>query len=305
MKLKYYSEKKLKKEIATIISKYLHLKKYNFFSFGLKVIILIIILIIYSKFAFAISNIDPNYKYAWGDTIGWVNFGCDNCNLNIGDDKITGYAWSQNYGWINFSPSNGGVLNDGNGNLSGYAWGENLGWIDFSNVRINPSTGEFSGYAIIIENPRGTINFDCLNCKIKTYWRTNVTLSTTTSRIFQYSIAPPQKISTSTIRTISELITELFKKEEFFQTSQNIITPLTLDSKLLDIPTKILSFEQQQLKISTSIPFIAFESKPTNTKQLVIKKQTPTKLTILFYYLGQVLILIGIGLIIIFILNKI
>jgi hypothetical protein len=49
-------------------------------------------------------------------------------------------------------PTNGGVFNDGQGNLSGYAWGEGLGWIDFSNVKIDPNTGEFAGYALILKD---------------------------------------------------------------------------------------------------------------------------------------------------------
>jgi len=117
------------------------------------------------------GTIDSNYKYAWGENTGWVNFGCFYCNVRVSDERLTGYAWSENYGWINLSPTNGGVRNDGNGNLSGYAWGENLGWIDFSNVKIDPNTGKFSGYAIILGGPGGKINFDCSNCTVITSWR--------------------------------------------------------------------------------------------------------------------------------------
>jgi hypothetical protein len=118
---------------------------------------------------------DSVYKYAWGENIGWVNFNPTHGNVDVSDTKITGYAWSENYGWINLSPTNGGVFNDGNGNLSGYAWGEGLGWIDFSNVKINPNTGEFSGYAVILKDG-SKINFDCTNCKVKTEWRKTVPL---------------------------------------------------------------------------------------------------------------------------------
>jgi hypothetical protein len=116
------------------------------------------------------ARIDSVYKYAWGENIGWVNFNPTHGNVDVSDTKITGYAWSENYGWINLEPTNGGVFNDGNGNLSGYAWGENLGWIDFSNVKIDPNTGEFSGYAVILKDG-SKINFDCANCKVKTEWR--------------------------------------------------------------------------------------------------------------------------------------
>ena len=124
-------------------------------------------------FVFSASNcqsMDSNFKFAWGENIGWINFNPTYGNVKVCDDEILGYAWSENYGWINLNPTNGGVLNDGNGNLSGYAWGENLGWIDFSNVKIDPTTGEFSGYALVlIDNSK--INFDCTNCKVRTNWR--------------------------------------------------------------------------------------------------------------------------------------
>lgn len=119
----------------------------------------------------AASNIDPVYKYAWSDTAGWINFNCDGCNLNVTNYNLSGYAWSQNYGWINLNPQNSGISNNGNGDLSGFAWGENLGWIDFSNVKIDPGTGIFSGFATILGPVGGKINFDCQNCKVKTSWR--------------------------------------------------------------------------------------------------------------------------------------
>lgn len=114
------------------------------------------------------GTIDSTYKYAWGENIGWVNFGCSNCNVRITDSALTGYVWSENYGWINLAPTASGVGNDNEGHLSGYAWGENLGWIDFSGVTIN-SSGEFTGYAS--GTVTGQINFDCANCKVKTDWR--------------------------------------------------------------------------------------------------------------------------------------
>jgi hypothetical protein len=132
---------------------------------------LLLITFVFLVFSFVYSaGIDNTYKYAWGENIGWVNFNPTHGNVDVSDTKITGYAWSENYGWINLSPTNGGVFNDGNGNLSGYAWGENLGWIDFSNVKIDPNTGEFSGYAVVLKDG-SKINFDCTNCKVKTKWR--------------------------------------------------------------------------------------------------------------------------------------
>jgi len=125
------------------------------------------------------GTIDNNgtYKYAWGENIGWLNFACDNCNVQVTDSDISGYAWSTQFGWINLNPSNSGVKNTSNGVLSGHAWSSNLGWIDFSGVTIN-SSGEFLGYATV-KFDSSQINFNCINgnsCssadfKVKTDWR--------------------------------------------------------------------------------------------------------------------------------------
>jgi hypothetical protein len=95
--------------------------------------------------SYAASNVTSTTTYAWGDVLGWVNFGPANGNVTVTNITITGYAWSTNYGWINLAPTNGGVINDGQGNLSGKAWGQNTGWIDFTGVSIN-SSGKFTGH---------------------------------------------------------------------------------------------------------------------------------------------------------------
>jgi hypothetical protein len=124
------------------------------------------------------GTIDTTHKYAWGENIGWISFGCDNCGVEITDAELTGLAWSSQYGWINLNPDNSGVLNTPEGVLSGFAWSSNLGWINFSGVTINTS-GEFSGYATI-ESDNSQINFNCAgiinSCssadfKVKTDWR--------------------------------------------------------------------------------------------------------------------------------------
>lgn len=92
------------------------------------------------------GTIDNVYKYAWGENIGWVNFGASNGNVHVTDSGLSGYALSENVGWIYLS----GITNDGQGNLSGTAWSENTGWINFKptngGVIIN-SSGEFTGSA--------------------------------------------------------------------------------------------------------------------------------------------------------------
>lgn len=123
------------------------------------------------------GTISETYKYAWGENIGWLNFGCDGCSVSITDTGLSGYAWSRQYGWINLNPSNSGVQNNAEGTLSGFAWSSNLGWINFTGVVIN-SSGEFTGYATL-KSDNSKINFNCINAnscssadfKVKTDWR--------------------------------------------------------------------------------------------------------------------------------------
>jgi hypothetical protein len=106
------------------------------------------------------GNIDPGgdgHKYAYGESIGWIDFTpSEGSGVTVADSDVTGNAWSENAGWLVMDP--GGIINDGYGNLSGCAWGENIGWISFScdttdcdtvpyGVYVDPDTGEFSGNA--------------------------------------------------------------------------------------------------------------------------------------------------------------
>lgn len=126
------------------------------------------------------GTIDSSYKHAWGENIGWINFGSSEGNVHITDSSLSGYAWGENVGWINLNPDYGGITNDGQGNLSGYAWGENVGWISFNpsggGVSID-SNGDFSGYAWgenvgwIIFNCSTTNSCATVDYKIKTDWR--------------------------------------------------------------------------------------------------------------------------------------
>ena len=124
-----------------------------------------------------IGTIDSTYKEAWGERTGWLNFGCDNCNVRVTDTAVTGNFWSVQYGWINLRPVVSGVTNNGEGILAGSAWGKNIGWINFSGVTIN-SSGEFLGYATILSDS-SVISFNCINTnscavadyKVKTDWR--------------------------------------------------------------------------------------------------------------------------------------
>jgi hypothetical protein len=109
------------------------------------------------------DNIDPNddgSKYAYGENVGWLNFGTRDGNVVVADTNLTGYVWAENIGWINLDPNyadpNVGIKNDGMGLLTGYAWGENVGWINFNpevpgdanhyGVTVN-TEGDFDGWA--------------------------------------------------------------------------------------------------------------------------------------------------------------
>lgn len=113
------------------------------------------------------GTIDATGRYAWGENIGWIDFGTTNGAVHVTDAGLTGSALSENVGWIDLS----NVINDGAGNLSGYGWGENIGWVNFhpanGGVIIN-SSGEFTGSALS-ENV-GWIIFNT-EYKVKTDWR--------------------------------------------------------------------------------------------------------------------------------------
>ena len=65
--------------------------------------------------------------------------------MNINPDgTLDGFAWGENIGWINFgtAPTHGaqGARYDANTHLfSGYAWGENVGWINLDDANHRPA----------------------------------------------------------------------------------------------------------------------------------------------------------------------
>ncbi len=104
------------------------------------------------------GTIDSAYRYAWGENIGWVDFGAEAGEVLVTDSELSGWAFGENIGWISLNCSNDDscahvdykITNDGEGNLLGYAWGENVGWIDFSPAGAGvwiDSDGNFNGYA--------------------------------------------------------------------------------------------------------------------------------------------------------------
>ena len=133
-----------------------------------------VLIVIFAIPVFA-SNVDgtitPSPKYAFGENLGWINFGCDNCNVHVTDTGLTGHAWSRSFGWINLSPTVGsGVTNNCAGVLGGKAWSRTLGWVDFSGATID-ANGKFTGMAGVPDTKAGRINFDCDSCNVSTDWR--------------------------------------------------------------------------------------------------------------------------------------
>jgi len=119
------------------------------------------------------GTILPDQSHTFGDRLGWINFGCDNCDVHITDTALTGYAWSKQYGWINLSPDNAGVRNQciaDVGRLSGKAWSKSLGWLDFTGATID-GNGIFKGETEGVLTKAGKINFNCDNCDVATNFR--------------------------------------------------------------------------------------------------------------------------------------
>jgi len=142
------------------------IKKYFF----LLVIISFISITTYVSASNVDGTVSPSPKYAFGENLGWINFGCDSCDVHVTDTTITGHVWSRSYGWINLSPDGSGVTNNCEGELGGRAWSMTLGWVDFSGATINES-GEFAGMAGTPGSKAGRINFDCDSCDVSTDWR--------------------------------------------------------------------------------------------------------------------------------------
>ena len=168
----------------------------------------------------AATNIDSTYKWAWNDTVGWIDF-YSTGNVNVTSQQLTGYA-SSSVGYIALdcatSPSpdctySYKVSNDSNGHLSGWAWNDAIGWISFDNatanspyiyqVTINGSTGDFSGWAW--NDIVGWFSFNCAdvnNCatspdhKVKTNWIAVSTTGNLISSIFDIQITGGSAINT-------------------------------------------------------------------------------------------------------------
>lgn len=172
------------------------------------------------------GTIDSTYRYAWGENIGWVDFGSTTGNVIITDTAVTGYAYGENIGFINLT----GVTNDNEGDLSGYAWGENIGFVDFSNTSIG-TDGVFTGYAYG-ENI-GFITFGTGTNKVATDWRPASTRPSTPPP----STPTPRRSSGS-----SPMVTALVPTVQIVPT-----TPSTLNTQTPNI-TRILKLTKPQMQ---------------------------------------------------------
>ncbi|MBP9839503.1 MAG: hypothetical protein KBC44_00810 [Candidatus Pacebacteria bacterium] len=113
--------------------------------------------------------------------INWKPTG--QADVIIDDDTgLSGKIWGNELGWITLNPTgpDGVYFSDpSSGTLAGKAWSQVAGWINFAptgqQVIINPSTGEFSGWAWAGGAYGGWIKFNCddVNSCIKTSWRNN------------------------------------------------------------------------------------------------------------------------------------
>lgn len=113
--------------------------------------------------AHAQSIILPEQRFAWSETVGWVNFQPNGGGVDVRPTHLSGFAWGENIGWIKFGADGSGPYANTQANdwgvnrdpvtgaLSGFAWSETVGWISFGTTdgqaRINQVTGAFSGFA--------------------------------------------------------------------------------------------------------------------------------------------------------------
>ncbi|MBN2197713.1 hypothetical protein JW698_00735 [Candidatus Wolfebacteria bacterium] len=194
---------------------------------SLSFFLIILLIIIICGFLFdiykvkAIINIDSNYRWAWNDIIGWIDFYFD--DTEVTRERVKGYV-NSSIGYIALdcqttpvgdicSNSDFAVLNDGSGNLSGWAWNDAIGWISFDSatagssyiyqVIINSLTGDFSGWAW--NDTVGWISFNCSdinicstsNYKVKTTWVAEPITASLISSVFD-----TQRIGGTAINTI-------------------------------------------------------------------------------------------------------
>lgn len=162
--------------------------------FGLPLAILLIAAFFAGWTVQSATNIHPTDKWAWNDSLGWLDFYSTN-SVEVKGEKLTGYASSSigevsldcattplgnicgtsQYQVCNGDSSGVVCTAAANGQLSGCAWNDDVGWTSFwcgdydceggnicgtSNYRVTiDSNGDFNGYAW--NDAAGWISFNC------------------------------------------------------------------------------------------------------------------------------------------------
>ncbi len=271
----------------------------------LTAVLFIFILVGYSMSAIFVlasetnGTIDSISKYAWGENIGWIDFGASQGAVAVTDSALTGYAWSETAGWISLNCSNTSscatvdykVSNDNEGALSGYAYGENIGWIQFNpaggGVNID-SSGNFSGYAWgentgwIVFNCSTTSSCDAVDYKVNTDWhpassRSSGSSSGSRSRGFApvsapmlaEVVAPPANpISNMVSNVISSLIPPFLKPKPKIEPPKE----LPLEETLPKIAPLVFS---NKLNLISAVAVGRFALAPLPDEIIVLAKKFP------------------------------
>lgn len=228
---------------------------------------IILTILIFPNVVFALGTegtIDENYRYAWGEKIGWVNFKPTNGNVKVTDEGLTGYAWSANYGWINLSPATGGIVNDGEGNLSGHAWNDNLGWMDFSGITIDDN-GHILGVAGSADSTFGRIVFTCENCNVITDWRPESIRATASKDISKTD--NPTNEDDNRVKQLLDITLNI--QENKITTIKDLIATVTL-TNIGTEPTPII-FTYSIINESGKEVYTSIDETTVETEKTVIK----------------------------------
>ena len=76
---------------------------------GLTKIIIIVALAmsaVFSPTTTRAQNISSSDGYAWGENVGWINFGSTDGDVDVTATALDGYAWGENVGWISLNCTN-------------------------------------------------------------------------------------------------------------------------------------------------------------------------------------------------------
>ncbi|HAS80664.1 MAG: hypothetical protein UR25_C0002G0004 [Candidatus Nomurabacteria bacterium GW2011_GWE1_32_28] len=158
-----------------------------------------------------------------------INFNIsENDSFFIDKEKgLSGKVWGGGLGWITFNPSDGGVsfADDTTGLLKGTALSETSGVINFSvtgqKVIVDPTTGEWNGWAWASGPYGGWIKFDCndpSSC-VRTTWRNESEVENSMTLVKKESEKGPSSISIF-FKRIKEIFITIINN--FFNSFENL-----------------------------------------------------------------------------------